>query len=415
MYYSDSESDDGHLTDGLDSTLVCDGPVHVAEGYIQAPASLFKEGYIDRGTPLREDNSSFFLWFWASNSNRAGVQFTVSCDQTTGQYAFKPTAFHPYNLSSRPGYINACYNGIVLNVPHPKDHSTVTASPLIKLDSALPPAHSRALTSSIFSTACNQYLGEDGSVVQLPGNLSLHPLAIPPGPFLCVLGDNLLFFGYYFGRGDPYSPPRMTLLDPETLVPTADCRECPICFQVEAYTVVHDTLHLLGNEVYQSHNRYTGKPVQSQRPRHLTYSVSRGWGDEGSLPFTPARFMQVRTCGRCILVLNKRHLHLYDTVSGEWARVSSRARQDADRTQHTAVPVGHDGLLVFYEYLLSNSERYSETDTKNTPKSGIEATLLVLDDTFIYPSPGMGWASLLCYDKDRKVKLGLKQRRSRWR
>ncbi|GCA65033.1 hypothetical protein KIPB_016066, partial [Kipferlia bialata] len=105
------------------------------------------------------------------------------------------------------------------------------------------------------------------------------------------------------------------------------------------HSVVHDTLHVF-------------RPFTRQ---HLTYSIRHGWATQDMMPEIGEIF-SVQTFDRLLCLMCRGGTYLYDTVSGDWARVREAPEVPEENVherdtggQRAPVvgyaPVGHNMLL----------------------------------------------------------------------
>ncbi|GIQ88931.1 protein of unknown function DUF1677, Oryza sativa [Kipferlia bialata] len=252
--------------------------------------------------------------------------------------------------------------------------------------------------------------------------------AVPPSVNMhyvyCPLGDGTVGF---FEQAPIHTAPNIRakgytntyILDTETHKMVQDPREgVPrLC----AYAVCHGVLHIFS---------FTETDRESDCA-HSTYTRERGWENVGPLPCHLVE--SAASFGRHICVFGDRGgLFVYDTISGDWAKVSEHCW----RFSGTA-PLGDRHVIAFHNHLYEE-EREDEPERETwgdslfdeevhnaIPASPLTATgeretetrvdptipgcLFTLNDAMLYPSVEMGWGRLLEWDLDHKRSLGLEK------
>ncbi|GCA63555.1 hypothetical protein KIPB_010600, partial [Kipferlia bialata] len=159
------------------------------------------------------------------------------------------------------------------------------------------------------------------------------------------------------------------------------------------HSVVHDTLHVF-------------RPFTRQ---HWTYSIRHGWATQNMMPEIGEIF-SVQTFDRILCLMCLGGTHLYDTVSGDWARVRGAPEvPEQDEYErgtggHRApvvdyAPVGHNMLLAVPK-ILEDATGWEESEGEYM------LSYYTVHDSLLYPNEQMGWGRLIEWDLDRERKLG---------
>ncbi|GCA63395.1 hypothetical protein KIPB_009694 [Kipferlia bialata] len=233
--------------------------------------------------------------------------------------------------------------------------------------------------SEKFST---QFIGEGGEVVCLPLNMSLHGVDYMEDPLCCCLDGNYVFIPRC--QSD-LGPSGACIYDAAADVFTEDSRIPPL-IRYSPYTVVDNTLHVF--------------PDGAGMTAHWTYSLTQGWMQRDNIPKNLERIAYEEGFGRLFVFACPFEpgsgFYLYDTISGDLARVSDRQILGIRYSFGQSVRLQHDTLLCI--------DKYPVLDVENDL---LPATLVTLTESLFYPSEDMGWGRLLESDKDWRVTLGI--------
>ncbi|GIQ83682.1 hypothetical protein KIPB_005038 [Kipferlia bialata] len=264
-------------------------------------------------------------------------------------------------------------------------------------------------------TWTTKYIGTDGVTYPLLGGQTLDTPDMDKPGVRSLDGMLMLFGGYRFRDTDtPHgnlTPNHdVYLYEVDTDEWTKDIRPSPLLHREDhrepyplRHSVVHETLHVF-------------RPFTRQ---HWTYSIRHGWATQDMIPEIGEIF-SVQTFDRILCLMCLGGTHLYDTVSGDWARVreapevflepgvheGNMAGQNAPVVDYA--PVGHNMLLEVPMILEDARVRGEDSESGYSMESGGGYVLsyYTVHESLLYPNEQMGWGRLIEWDLHRERKLG---------
>ncbi|GCA62822.1 hypothetical protein KIPB_006029 [Kipferlia bialata] len=183
------------------------------------------------------------------------------------------------------------------------------------------------ISHSEADTCVTRYIDTNGDSGRIPKFLGHRSQSLIQSQACCLEG---LFV--VFGGRRPYDNTvfnRATIFDPDTDEWTLDGRECPDMPDRIVHAVSNDVLHVFAKEG-------TG---------HWVYTLAGGWSEDTSLPDNVDKPYMTKTFGRLIAMFCDNGIYLFDTISGEYVRVSNDSSDSDEKNVYKGVVVGESMIL----------------------------------------------------------------------